>query len=484
MMRSLLIVLCTITSMLFLSLVFNGVSTLADASSSTTGSSLEVIWYGGSAQDSVTPENDAVTHLQNSGVNVEKRARPLANLTDGKVVVIAAQYNNVFSSTEVDLLKNYVNDGGKLILVTDTDYFYCHPPPPDPPGTCAMEVSRNFGFGFDGDWGGGTIIPATGQSNHPIWKTPHALTSFSEWSSDARIPFILDKANVKVIGILTFDSVPLIVLNENPAYNGGKVLGTGYNMFLGMNGNWSMFDNIISFMLGRIIPFIAVNPNAIDFNENVQIELCAGSEPLHVLDAKITDPAGNSFFDVFADITILSNTCKLWNTNTDFPGLSTDIVGTYIVDVKTTNFSSSSKFGVPYGLSLFEGSSPSDMIADLNQGVTAVAETSNFIGFATFRWINPSGDPVRTEVVPLSVAGEKAVASDTFEPDAIGRWTVIADFGDEEEIVKTLDIRFNVIPESPLGALALIGSSLAALGGFVYFRQSRKNSYYWNATQK
>ena len=115
MMRSLLIVLCTITSMLFLSLVSNGVSTLADASSSTTGSSLEVIWYGGSAQDSVTPENDAVTHLQNSGVNVEKRARPLANLTDGKVVVIAAQYNNVFSSTEVDLLKNYVNDGGKLI---------------------------------------------------------------------------------------------------------------------------------------------------------------------------------------------------------------------------------------------------------------------------------------------------------------------------------------------------------------------------------
>ena len=85
---------------------------------------------------------------------------------------------------------------------------------------------------------------------------------------------------------------------------------------------------------------------------------------------------------------------------------------------------------------------------------------------------------------PARASGEKAVASDTFEPDAIGRWTVIADFGDEEEIVKTLDIRFNVIPESPLGALALIGSSLAALGGFVYFRQSRKNSYYWNATQK
>ncbi|MGH9923740.1 MAG: hypothetical protein ACRD38_13415, partial [Nitrososphaerales archaeon] len=40
-----------------------------------------------------------------------------------------------------------------------------------------------------------------------------------------------------------------IVVNENPAFSGGKVLGTGYNMLLGLGGDFSMFDNIMSFML-------------------------------------------------------------------------------------------------------------------------------------------------------------------------------------------------------------------------------------------
>jgi len=34
-----------------------------------------------------------------------------------------------------------------------------------------------------------------------------------------------------------------------PAFNGGKVVGDGYDMFVGL-GEFRMFDNIIRFILG------------------------------------------------------------------------------------------------------------------------------------------------------------------------------------------------------------------------------------------
>src|SRR5437867_6120163 len=170
------VVLGSIALIVFLFATSAAVSAAALINTSNTGSSFDVVWYGPSNQSSESTENDAVIHLQNSGVNVEKRSRPLADLSDGKVVVINAQFSSVFSATEVDLLKSYVNNGGKLILTADTDYAFCNPP-----STCAMEVSRNFGFGFDEDIQTGTIIPATGQSGHPIWTTPHPLASFSNW---------------------------------------------------------------------------------------------------------------------------------------------------------------------------------------------------------------------------------------------------------------------------------------------------------------
>jgi len=45
-----------------------------------------------------------------------------------------------------------------------------------------------------------------------------------------------------------------IVLNDNAAYNGGKVMGIGLNMLMGYSGaDWSMFDNVMTFLLGRTI---------------------------------------------------------------------------------------------------------------------------------------------------------------------------------------------------------------------------------------
>jgi hypothetical protein len=125
-----------------------------------------------------------------------------------------------------------------------------------------------------------------------------------------------------------------------------------------------------------------------------------------------------------------------------------------------------------YGLDLFEGSSPSDLVIELNQEVTSEAETSNLeLASATFRWINPLGDAVRTEIVSLSLEGLKAIASDNFMPNEVGRWTVETDFGNGQVVQKTLDISFNVIPESPVGIVLLIGSSVAVLGAYLKFRR-------------
>ncbi|MGH9921185.1 MAG: hypothetical protein ACRD38_00375, partial [Nitrososphaerales archaeon] len=148
---------------------------------------LDVIWYGASSASGNPPTDDGVVRLQNSGHNVEKRNRPLSGLADATLVVITAQGQNQFTTAEVTELTNYVNNGGRVIFAVDTDYFHCNPDT-----LCAMEVARNFGFGFDGDLQGGTITPEAGQASHPVWTTPNALSSFSNWCCDAYVRDIFD----------------------------------------------------------------------------------------------------------------------------------------------------------------------------------------------------------------------------------------------------------------------------------------------------
>jgi len=52
-------------------------------------------------------------------------------------------------------------------------------------------------------------------------------------------------------------------------------------------------------------------------------------------------------------------------------------------------------------------------------------------------------------------------------------WVVEADFGNGQAVQKELFFSFFVLPESPIGAIAMILSSVGALGVFLYFR-SRK----------
>ena len=59
-------------------------------------------------------------------------------------------------------------------------------------------------------------------------------------------------------------------------------------------------------------------------------------------------------------------------------------------------------------------------------------------------------------------------------PLQAGPWAFLSDvLGMSEPVVAFFDVSFFVLPESPIGAVALMGSSLAVLGGFLYFRQHR-----------
>jgi hypothetical protein len=124
-----------------------------------------------------------------------------------------------------------------------------------------------------------------------------------------------------------------------------------------------------------------------------------------------------------------------------------------------------------YSLNLFEDGDPSDLVYNLGQEARAVAETVDpVVTQVEFRWIDP-GANIETEIVPLTLGS----AESTFTPDEVGMWTVEADFGNGVVVRQTLDIDFMVIPESAIGAIALVGSSLAALGVFALRKRHGNN---------
>jgi len=215
----------------------------------------QVLWYGARGPDQ--QGSGAFGRLTSMGFDPEYRARPIMNIAGAKLIIL--DWPDAFSSytpEEIAVLSNYVSNGGRLILAMDNDYYYCNPPT-----TCAMEMARNFGFVFRGNIPSGTIVPAQGQASHPIWTFPHQLSSSSELAWDGYIDSILDNSNVKILatiqgnvtsstntGAQSVDDPIAIVVNEDPSFKGGKVLGIGRNMFVPMGNNFTMFDNVILFM--------------------------------------------------------------------------------------------------------------------------------------------------------------------------------------------------------------------------------------------
>lgn len=140
--------------------------------------------------------------------------------------------------------------------------------------------------------------------------------------------------------------------------------------------------------------------------------------------------------------------------------------GNYNVKFDRTIVSGSGEHN--YDLNLFEGMAASDLVASVGDELEALAETDDpEVSEVIFRWIDPSDIVDRTVTVPLAGGS----ASDTFMPDEKGTWKVEADFGNGKVVQVTLNISFFVLPESPIGSLALVASTLASLGAFVFFKK-------------
>jgi hypothetical protein len=202
-----------------------------------------VVWYGARGPDMT--DAGAQGQLNKMGITVDNRNRPIGNLTGANLVILDWSEAFVpYSIDEVNAMKDYVYDGGRLILAADADYFYCNPS-----SQCAMELTRNFGFAFNGDVSG-TIVPAGGKSTHPIWKWPNVLSSYDGWCCDAYVSEIIDNSNIKKLARIQESGKAAIVVNEDPAFDGGKVMGTGRDMFIGtLSSDFRMLENIVHFML-------------------------------------------------------------------------------------------------------------------------------------------------------------------------------------------------------------------------------------------
>jgi hypothetical protein len=122
-----------------------------------------------------------------------------------------------------------------------------------------------------------------------------------------------------------------------------------------------------------------------------------------------------------------------------------------------------------YSLELFGGGLNPDGVIPGHE-VRALARTNDStVDSVTFRWSNPDGEVEREITTPVTSSTE-----DMFTPELAGQWIVFADFGNGQIIQKTLNVGFFVLPESPVGAIAMVAGSLAALVGFLYFRMARK----------
>jgi DNA-binding beta-propeller fold protein YncE len=95
-----------------------------------------------------------------------------------------------------------------------------------------------------------------------------------------------------------------------------------------------------------------------------------------------------------------------------------------------------------YSLTLYEGSNPSDGVINLGEDITAKATTNDSrVVNVKFTWIDPSNNVARTNTVNI-VNGE---ASDTFTPNQVGTWKVVAEFSDGTIVVKELNVPFQVV---------------------------------------
>lgn len=129
----------------------------------------------------------------------------------------------------------------------------------------------------------------------------------------------------------------------------------------------------------------------------------------------------------------------------------------------------------PFVLNLFQSDgTPAGGVVPIEAAIQAIAESDDqSVTEIKFRWIEPNGQVARTHVVTSS-DGSLPSAEDSLVLNEQGPWIVEADFGNGQVVQETLDVSFFVVPESPIGAIAMIGGSMSALGLYLYFKMPRK----------
>ena len=146
----------------------------------------------------------------------------------------------------------------------------------------------------------------------------------------------------------------------------------------------------------------------------------------------------------------------------------------------------------------------------VGQTITGSAATNDTnVAFVKFVWHYPNGTAYQTDIVNTHTAsggsscltdatkytgsvshdnvantgtGFNCWADDFTIPDSLGDWGMQAFFCSEDQTCTGSDkvairaISFNVLPESAIGTVALVGASAAALGGFFVLQSRSKRS--------
>jgi hypothetical protein len=72
-------------------------------------------------------------------------------------------------------------------------------------------------------------------------------------------------------------------------------------------------------------------------------------------------------------------------------------------------------------------------------------------------------------------------AQDTFTPDEYGQWIIEVHF-QSSYVRQTVNVSYFVLPESPIGTIALMVASLGAVGAFVAFKKTMHQKRYDQST--
>ena len=199
--------------------------------------------------------------LESRGYVVEVNDGPATTEQMEKASVVIGRTPDEQNAKVREALAEYVYGGGRLLLLVNTQYATCG----STEKPCWYDFTKDaFGFRFDGDVQHGVVRPAEGSEQHPVWNSPTAISELTDWCCDAYIEEIVDEQNIKTLATVsgqsyehgvysTVQDVPVIVVNDNPEWSGGMVVGAGLHIITGWNGpDMRMFENLIAFMASGV----------------------------------------------------------------------------------------------------------------------------------------------------------------------------------------------------------------------------------------